>query len=105
MLQYNQYDFQNMIIAEREQEIRQLLKQQQDVNAIFKDIATLVEDQGEVVDDIRSNITSSAKDVTKGTKFLEEAEESQKTGIKLALGILIATITTISAATLGIIFR
>lgn len=107
MLQTQIFDesrFQNMLIEERDMEIRQLLKQQQEINLIFKDMATLVEDQSEMVDNIRSNITSSTKDVNKATKFLNEAEKEQKTGLKLALGILVATITTVSAATLAIIF-
>ena len=101
---YNHSDFQNMFIEERDGEIRQLLKQQQEINLIFKDMATLVEDQSEMVDDIRSNITSSTKDVNKATKFLNEAEKEQKTGLKLAFGILVATMTTVSAATLAVIF-
>lgn len=100
----NHSDFQNMLIEERDMEMRQLLKQQQEINLIFKDMATLVEDQGEMVDDIRSNITSSTKEVDKATKFLNEAEKEQKTGLNLALGILVATMTTVSAATLAIIF-
>lgn len=103
-IQPSNNDFQNMVIEERNQEIRQLLIQQQEINEIFKNIATLVDDQAELVDDIRSNITSSVKNVDKGTKYLEEAEESQKTGIKLALGILIATATAVSASVLGVIF-
>ncbi len=98
------YDFQNMIIEERNQEIKELLKQQQEINNIFKDIAILVDEQGEIVDDIRSNITSSVREVDKGTKYLGEAEESQKTGIKLTLAILVATATTVTASILGVIF-
>jgi syntaxin 7 len=99
----NDYEFQNMLIEERDREIRMLLQQQKDINVIFKDLATLVDDQGEMIDDIRSNITSSNQNVKQANKDLGEAEESQKTGIKLALGILVAIVTTISATTLGVI--
>ena len=103
---YNEfkYDYQNVLIYEREQEIRELLKQQQEINQIFKDIAILVEEQGEMVDNIRSNITSSNKEIKEADKHLEEAEKEQKHGIKLALGVLAAVVTTISATTLGVIF-
>lgn len=96
-------DYQNMIIEERDQEMRQILQQQNDINQIFKDLATLVEDQGEMVDDIRSNITSSKVDVKKGGKHLEEAEESQKTGIQIALGVLAAVVTGVTASIVAVL--
>ncbi len=97
----NDLDFQNNIIEERDREIRVISKQMQEVNNIMKSVAQLVDEQGDVVDTIRNNIKNSEVDVAKGKKSLEEAEESQKTGNKIALGVLIAT--TITVLTGGLI--
>ncbi len=97
----NDLYFQNNIIEERDREIRVISKQMQEVNNIMKSVAQLVDEQGDVVDTIRNNIKNSDVDVAKGKKSLEEAEESQKTGNKIALGVLIAT--TITVLTGGLI--
>jgi len=61
-------------LQEREKAIRQLESDILDVNTIFKDLATLVHDQGEVVDSIEHNIESTQVRVQEGTEHLRQAE-------------------------------
>ncbi len=99
----NDIDFQNMLIDEREKEIKSISKQMLEVNSIMKSVAELVDEQGEVVDTIRNNISGSNADVKSGKKNLEEAEESQKTGTKIAIGVLIATVISVLSGGLIVI--
>lgn len=61
-------------LQEREKAIRQLESDILDVNTIFKDLASLVHDQGEVVDSIEQNIESTHVRVQEGTDHLRQAE-------------------------------
>ncbi len=45
-----------------------------DVNTIFKDLATMVHEQGEVVDSIEGNVETAAVAVTEGADQLRQAE-------------------------------
>ena len=45
-----------------------------DVNTIFKDLATMVHEQGETIDSIEGNVESAAITVHDGTEQLRQAE-------------------------------
>jgi len=91
-------------LQERERAMRQLESDITDVNTIFKDLATMVHEQGEVIDSIESNIESTAVQVTTGTEQLRQAavyqNKARRKKIILAvvglviLAILIAIIAT-----------
>merc|ERR1712029_409966 len=91
-------------LEDRERAMRQLESDITDVNTIFKDLATMVHEQGEVIDSIESNIESTAVHVTTGTEELRQAavyqNKARKKKIILAfvglviLAILIAIIVT-----------
>ena len=95
------YDYQDLIIIERNKEISQIAKEFQDINELMQNLAILVADQGDCVDSIRYNISDSNSNVEQSKKSLDEAEESQKQNSKITFGILIAT--TISILTAGTI--
>ena len=44
------------------------------MNTIFKDLATLVHEQGEVIDSIEANVESTHVRVQEGTEQLRQAE-------------------------------
>ena len=46
-----------------------------DVNTIFKDLATMVHEQGEFVDSIEANVESTQVRVSEGTEQLRQAEQ------------------------------
>ena len=59
-------------LEDRERAMRQLESDIGDVNEIFKDLATLVHDQGEIIDSIESNIESTAVHVETGAEQLRQ---------------------------------
>jgi len=71
-------EFQDGLIHDRDQEIRAIQAQMMEINEIFKNVATLVDEQGELVDDIRSNITSANSNVVIAVHEVGEAEKLQE---------------------------
>ncbi|KAF9669458.1 hypothetical protein SADUNF_Sadunf14G0109700 [Salix dunnii] len=74
----NEVAFNEAIIEEREQGIRDIEEQIGEANEIFKDLAVLVHDQGVVIDDIHSNIDSSAATTMQARVQLSKASKSVK---------------------------
>lgn len=69
-----------LITAEREREIKQVVESVNELAQIMKDLSVLVIDQGTIVDRIDYNIQSVAASVEEGFKQLEKAERTQKKG-------------------------
>ncbi|XP_054792941.1 syntaxin-22-like [Prosopis cineraria] len=74
----NEIAFNEAMIEEREQGIKEVEVQIGQVNEIFKDLAVLVHEQGVVIDDIQSNIDASAGATTQATTQLAKASKSMK---------------------------
>ncbi|XP_021952434.1 syntaxin-7 isoform X1 [Folsomia candida] len=72
----------------REQAIRQLESDILDVNQIFKELATMVYDQGEVVDSIESHVESAQIEVSQGASQLERAHTYQNQARRKQLCII-----------------
>jgi len=72
MLMQEEYDIEQL--QERQRAINQLESDILDVNTIFKDLATLVHDQGEMIDSIEANVESTHVRVQEGTEQLRQAE-------------------------------
>ena len=64
-------------LVERERAVNQLEADIMDVNQIFKDLAAMVHDQGEMVDSIEANVETSSIRVNEGTEQLRQAERYQ----------------------------
>merc|ERR1719319_1363132 len=64
-------------LHERERSIAQLEADIGDVNQIFKDLAAMVHDQGEIVDSIEANVESASIRVNEGSEELRMAERYQ----------------------------
>ena len=62
-------------LREREQAIRKIEGDIVEVNQIFKDLATMVHDQGEVLDSIEANIESTTIQIHEGTDQLVKASD------------------------------
>ena len=75
MLQEEQQNLEHLI--ERERAVTQLEADIMDVNQIFKDLAAMVHDQGELVDSIEANVETSSIRVSEGTEQLRQAERYQ----------------------------
>merc|ERR1712012_1530969 len=64
-------------LQERERSVAQLEADIGDVNQIFKDLAAMVHDQGEMVDSIEANVESASIRVNEGSDQLRMAERYQ----------------------------
>jgi len=71
-------EYQDILIHERDKEIKAIQNQMGEVNEIFKHLASLVDEQGEIVDNIQSNITSAGSHVEIATSEVKEAERLQE---------------------------
>lgn len=76
-------------LREREQQIRKIEGDIVEVNQIFKDLATMVHDQGEVIDSIEANVETASIDVQRGAQELQKAREYQVSLGARSLSLLI----------------
>ena len=68
----------NMVqLREREAALNKLENDIVDVNMIFKDLAVMVHDQGEIIDSIESNVEAVQMRVTSANSHLESAKNNQ----------------------------
>uniref|UniRef100_A0A7N0VM11 t-SNARE coiled-coil homology domain-containing protein n=1 Tax=Kalanchoe fedtschenkoi TaxID=63787 RepID=A0A7N0VM11_KALFE len=74
----NEIAFNDAMIDEREQGIREIQEQIGEANEIFKDLAVLVHDQGVTIDDIHSNIEASSSATIQARAQLVKASKSVK---------------------------
>lgn len=84
-------------LQEQEQSIRQLESDISDVNQIFKELGTLVHEQGELVDSIEANVESTGNYVSQGAQQLREASTyknkiRRKKLILCGIGAIILTV-------------
>lgn len=64
-------------LREREAALRKLENDIVDVNMIFKDLAVMVHDQGEIIDSIESNVEAVQIRVNEANNHLESAKRHQ----------------------------
>ena len=83
MLQEEQQNLEHLI--ERERAVTQLEADIMDVNQIFKDLAAMVHDQGELVDSIEANVETSSIRVSEGTEQLRQAERYQVRAVTVSV--------------------
>lgn len=67
-----------MLIEERDEAIQEISQQIGEVHEIFQDLATLVNDQSGMVDDIADHIGRTAERTQQGREQLVRAERSQR---------------------------
>ncbi|XVF06881.1 hypothetical protein REPUB_Repub06bG0089500 [Reevesia pubescens] len=74
----NEITFNETIIEERDQGIKEIQQQISEVHEIFKDLAVLVHKQGAMIDDIGSNIENSNSATVQVTSHLKKASKIQR---------------------------
>lgn len=72
-----------LFVQQREKEIVQIVQSIQDLNDIFKELATMIVDQGTILDRIDYNIEQTSTHVEKGLEQLQKAEKHQKKSRKM----------------------
>jgi len=96
----NERDFQDAIIHERDEEIKVIQQQMREVNTIFQDISVLVNQQGEMVDNIMLNLTSAGTNVNHAVGKVQDAKKySDKSRRKLCFLAIFLTV----AAAIGVV--
>ncbi|XP_058102728.1 syntaxin-22-like isoform X2 [Magnolia sinica] len=85
----NEVAFNEAIIEEREQGIKDIQDQIGEANEIFRDLAVLVHEQGVVIDDIDSNIEGSYVTTIQAKSQLAKASKSVKSSSSWCWWVLI----------------
>lgn len=77
-------------IRERRDAVREMERKLYELHQIFLDMASLVESQGEMLDNIEESVNKSVDHVQRGTKDLKQAKELQKSSRKwMCCGIVV----------------
>ncbi|KAK6605054.1 snare domain-containing protein [Botrytis cinerea] len=101
----DEVDFQDSLIVEREAEIRNIEQGVTELNELFRDVAHIVNEQGETLDSIANNVENVHTDTRGADLELRSAARYQKNARSKAccLLLILAVILTIIilAATLG----
>ncbi|KAE8453102.1 hypothetical protein EG329_012289 [Mollisiaceae sp. DMI_Dod_QoI] len=98
-------DFQDSLIVEREAEIRNIEQGVTELNELFRDVAHIVNEQGEMLETIEGNVDRTRTDTQGADRELRSAARYQRNARSKAccLLLILAVILTIIilAATLG----
>ncbi|KAF7134887.1 hypothetical protein RHSIM_Rhsim08G0037900 [Rhododendron simsii] len=91
----NEIAFNEAIMEEREQGIRDIQEEIGQTNEIFKDLAVLVYEQGVVIDDIQSNIEASSGASTQARVQLSKASKKSKSKCAWVCNFILALLSFI----------
>ncbi|CCU78367.1 unnamed protein product [Blumeria hordei] len=101
----DEVDFQDSLIVERETEIRNIEQGVAELNELFRDVALIVNEQGDMLDTIHDNVENARTDTRGADLELRSAARYQKRArskaccLLLILSVILTVI--ILAATLG----
>lgn len=95
MAQLNLLEETTTQVQEREREILNISRSIVEVNQLFKDLASLVVDQGTVLDRIDYNIEQSSVKVKSALKSVKKAEQYQKKNRKMMVIVCLAVTITV----------
>jgi hypothetical protein len=96
-------DVNEALIQERKDDMQQVHSKIVQVNDIFKDLASMVEDQGEQIETIRGDLQVAEKKTESGVKELDKAQGYQKASTKklmFCIGVLMVGIAVVVLVTL-----
>jgi len=95
--------FQESLIEEREAEIREIETGIHELSEIFRDLGTLVAEQGSMLDNIESNISSIAVDTSGAAEELNTAHAYQRRAGRRALCLMLVLIVVVAIVLLAIL--
>ncbi|EFJ12714.1 hypothetical protein SELMODRAFT_269103 [Selaginella moellendorffii] len=85
----NEVTFNEAVIEERAQGIREVQEQIEEVHEIFKDLAVMVHEQGGTIEEIDSHVENSYAATAQANKQLSKASKSQKSGNTLSCLLMV----------------
>lgn len=95
-----------LLVEEREREILQIVQSISDLNEIFRDLGTVIVEQGTVLDRIDYNVEQSCLRTADGLQQLHKAEQYQKKNRKmLVILILFVLVVVLTVVLVGVKHR
>ncbi|XP_059164464.1 LOW QUALITY PROTEIN: syntaxin-16-like [Physella acuta] len=82
-------------VQQREKEVASIVRSITELNEIFKDLASMIVDQGTILDRIDYNIDNAATQTEKGLVQLQKAEKYQKKNRKMMFILILAAVIVI----------
>jgi len=95
--------FQESLIQEREHEIREIETGIHELNEIFRDLGTMVIEQGGMLENIEANVTNSSRHVREANEELGQASEYQRKAGRRALCLMIVLVIVVAIVLLAIL--
>ena len=89
MAQQDEVDYQENLIIEREGEIRQIEQSVGELNELFRDVAHIVREQGDMIDQIDVNVENTLTDTRGADVELRSASRYQKAARNKACCLLL----------------
>ncbi|XP_051887226.1 syntaxin-16 isoform X2 [Pristis pectinata] len=84
-----------LMVEEREKEIRQIVQSISDLNEIFRELATMIVEQGTILDRIDYNVEQSCIKTEEGLQQLQKAEQHQKKNRKMLVIVILFVIVVV----------
>lgn len=80
---------------ERQEEVERIMQSISDLNAIFKDLAHMISEQGTVLDRIDYNLERSSVQIHQGFQQLQKAERYQRKNRKMMCILCLAAVSSV----------
>ncbi|CAD7699313.1 unnamed protein product [Ostreobium quekettii] len=93
------------LIEERDQDINAVIRDIGELHEMFQDVATLVHDQGTMLDDIETNITHAADRVDAANTELGMANKHQKSATSKRICLAVALAIVIALVLMAVMLR
>ncbi|KAI9094248.1 hypothetical protein K1719_026830 [Acacia pycnantha] len=90
-------------IQERHDAVKEIEKKLLDLHQIYLDVAVLVDAQGEILDNIESQVTNAVDHVQRGTSVLQNAKKLQKNSRKWMCFAIILLLVIVAVIVVGVI--
>lgn len=102
LAEQGEVDFQEMLINEREDDIRNIEQGINDINEIFRDLGTMVTEQGVMIESIEGNVANTLTNTREASRELNQASNYQKGARKRACMILMILTIVLAVVLLAI---
>lgn len=103
LAEQSEVDFQENLIIEREGEIRQIEQSVGELNELFRDVAHLVRDQGDMIDAIDINVENTLTDTRGADVELRSASRYQKSARNKACCLLVILAVVLLIVVLAVV--